>query len=1115
MKTIPSLIASSTIGIAATGLVLGKQQPSQVKKVRRTEDAFYSNYKSSSFLPRPGTSSTNFDVVINTNHPSVFSSESKKKQSFKSHRRPPLTHTNKSKFTHPPKPSSLKIKETASCYEYHPDEEDRTRESLSSRGSWIRRLSSRPKSHSQQVNSAPEVQNESSSQTCQSRPSSRHENGLVHQHRNRLVKRIPRGRAMSGSEAAVRSQQKANHIQRPATSQHHFYISSQENEDAEFSDHLTKDFITKNNRDPQSHQIWRLYFQPKSLARLKNLDSKKEVDQVKYEIPDGYHRVAMGEYTLPSLIKPEMIGRSRVSHLSHQDHSKHEMGHSSDEDDDDSKGSFFGLRPQSRDEITRRPRRSFSMQFVSPVAWLPRPGNIMGLRRNYRGKNPDHQTSLDSNVAKVCSNTSAHSTANTRFSVFEESTYQSDITVLRNSRPDSEQFTAGHNSKSRNSSSPLPSLSRFSTLSVDLDRVGLTSSSSSSIPSETINHVPNNCLSTYYDTSTAVQASFPSTGKGLSKNSRLSVNSTGKNLTLEIADRASTLVGSDYDVRGFTSWDEDDTDLQSETVYDSMRSGATGTTQPLKLPLEYIFDGTPPMVDYNVGLNISEKHETTEYDRFSTGRCQTMRDENLISSSDKEQYLLKTQYSFPSALTKIANRSYRFSESISIACLKLNGCEFKYPEDDDWNWEEKQSEPHQSLNYSSKYCRPKKRYERLRNLPLDENHDELEEPNDNERVKTNVFDWSEPSPIEKNDDNGNFPRPRTAHVKQLMDGRNGRALGRREPSAVHVRSQSVPVVPDADLTKVTSKFGTWGLSSKIITEDWDGDFEFENVDSDVRHDGDTLKESNGVFVPEAIKASQENIVGHVGQIREVCLLVEDLKRLRVQGKSRDLLDGEFQPLWLQADGIIALAAPVEEEEKTEQIETSIAKLNQRPPLSTQKYINSYTKVKLRSNNISSRSSRSGYNETKVEDTDSVCLKEFSRRSSHSLHHIHAKSSTEVARKVMESIHQQRSNSDPLLQNFAEDPNSKMPFDTTSLKDLVNRAAALSRALNQVIRVADGLATNIETHTHDSSPAFVRVFTDPMVSSPKIPCQKNSNSSNKVEYSSLSGPSQVRHMMAVG
>lgn len=79
MKTIPSLIASSTIGIAATGLVLGKQQPSQVKKVRRTEDAFYSNYKSSSFLPRPGTSSTNFDVVINTNHPSVFSSESKKK----------------------------------------------------------------------------------------------------------------------------------------------------------------------------------------------------------------------------------------------------------------------------------------------------------------------------------------------------------------------------------------------------------------------------------------------------------------------------------------------------------------------------------------------------------------------------------------------------------------------------------------------------------------------------------------------------------------------------------------------------------------------------------------------------------------------------------------------------------------------------------------------------------------------------------------------------------------------------------------------------------------------------------------------------------------------------
>ncbi|TQS37427.1 hypothetical protein Golomagni_02100 [Golovinomyces magnicellulatus] len=1113
MKTIPSLIASSTIGIAATGLVLGKQEPSQVKKARRTGDALYSNYNPPSSSPRPGTSFTNCDVVLDCKPPSVFSSESKKKLPFKSHRRPPLTHTNKSKLTHPPKPSSLKIKDTASCHDYHPEEEDRTRESISSRGSWIRRLSSRPTSHSHQANSALEVQNESSSQTNYNQPLSRHENDLVPHHRNRLVKRIPRGRAMSGSEAAVRSQQKTNFVRRPATSQHHFYFSFQQPEGTEFSDHPTQDSLLTQDKATKSHRIWRLYFQPKSLEGIKNLDSEKQENQGDFEISPEYKRFVMDECTSPTLIKPEMIGRSRASHLSYQDHSKHETGHSSDEEDDDFKGFFFRSRPQSRDETTKRPRRSFSMQFVSPVSWLPRPGNIMGLRRNYRGKIPNHQTPLNSKDTKVCRNISAHSMANTRHTVFEESTYQSKIAELRNSRPGSEQFTADHNSKSRNNSSPLPSLSRFSTLSVDLDRVGLTSSSSSPVPTDTITHASKNCLSTFCDNNIAVKASFPSTGQGLSKHSRLSVNSIGINLALEIADRASTLVGSDYDVRGFTSWDEDDTDLQSETVYDSMRSGATGTTQSLKLPLEYIFDGTPSIAEYNFGINPSDKYETIEYDRFSLGRCQTMRDDNLFSSSNKGR-LLKNQYSFPSNLTKITNRSDNFSESISIDCLKLNGFEHKSPEDKGWNSEEKKLEPHHDSDYSSKYCRTKNSYEKFRRIPFDENQDESEEPNHHERSKTNVFDWSEPSPLEKNDDNGNFPRPRTAHVKQLMDGRNGRALGRRGPSAVHVRSQSVPVIPDADLTKLTTKFGTWGLSSKIITEDWDGDFEFENVDSEVMTNGDTFKDSNGVFVPEAIKASQENIAGHVGQIREVCLLVEDLKRLRAQGKSRNLLEGEFQPLWLQADGIIALAAPVEEEEKTDQNDTLTTKLNQRPPLSIQKYQHSYSKVKLRSNNLSGRSSRSGLNESKFEDIDSICLKDSSRRSSYSLRHIQAKSSTEVARKVMESIHQQRSNSDPLLQNFEEDPNSKMPFDTTSLKDLVNRAAALSRALNQVIRVADGLATSIETQSNSSSPAFIRVFTDPMISSPKSTCQKNSNSTNKVDLPPLPG-SQVRHMMAVG
>ena len=68
-----------------------------------------------------------------------------------------------------------------------------------------------------------------------------------------------------------------------------------------------------------------------------------------------------------------------------------------------------------------------------------------------------------------------------------------------------------------------------------------------------------------------------------------------------------------------------------------------------------------------------------------------------------------------------------------------------------------------------------------------------------------------------------------------------------------------------------------------------------------------------MLVPAAIQASQASVVGHVGQIREVCLLVEDLKRLRLLAREKDILNGPSAPLWKEAEGIIALAVPDEED----------------------------------------------------------------------------------------------------------------------------------------------------------------------------------------------------------
>ena len=69
-----------------------------------------------------------------------------------------------------------------------------------------------------------------------------------------------------------------------------------------------------------------------------------------------------------------------------------------------------------------------------------------------------------------------------------------------------------------------------------------------------------------------------------------------------------------------------------------------------------------------------------------------------------------------------------------------------------------------------------------------------------------------------------------------------------------------------------------------------------------------------MIVPEAIQASQASVVGHVGQIREVCLLVEDLRRLRGLAREKGIIDGPSADKWREAEGIIALAIPDEDGE---------------------------------------------------------------------------------------------------------------------------------------------------------------------------------------------------------
>jgi hypothetical protein len=116
------------------------------------------------------------------------------------------------------------------------------------------------------------------------------------------------------------------------------------------------------------------------------------------------------------------------------------------------------------------------------------------------------------------------------------------------------------------------------------------------------------------------------------------------------------------------------------------------------------------------------------------------------------------------------------------------------------------------------------------------------------------------------------------------------------------------------------------------------------------------------------------------------------------------------------------------------------------------------------------------------------------------------------------MHQTRSTSDPLLQTLTSQSSNKMPFDTTSLRDLVHRASVLSRTLADLIRKADGSSQSPEASPHrESSPAFTRVFTDPMASPPKNLIRSHSNNSilsGSIDASPTRSLGQRMHMMTV-
>lgn len=1039
------------------------------------------------------------------------------------------------------------------------------RDSLSSRNSWIRRLSTIQVS-SHQGSPRSSIGPDSPSLTFShgsAAPILDTAGSPAPLPPNKLVKRTTSGRLQDG-DTSVRngSRSQVPTLRRPATShqrsvtlQQQFRRDRTDSPDVSPQQHssptqTSQRVIVGIFPPPDSRTPWRLYFESRPTKLNKERPSAKSSDSSMDAFYPTSRRIILPEgSTTPFLLKATMIMESEDKTIpSWMETLPAQIGDPMASTDLESPPTA-----QAADEEPhRRPRRSLSLNFSSPSTWITRSSSLRAIKRGVATKTTGKRySSAPITPLPGRATTSAHGTyGSRRKGILDPNVYQNNGQEPGEGRElQSPPATSDIQTRTRNNSSPLPPLSRLSSFNMDLTRLGLSSSSSSAPRRSPVSpNSPNNPISPIL-----VTANERSHAKSSPK---VIIHQDTSPRIPEVmgSDRASTLIGSDSENRGFASGEEDETDFQSDTVFDSYRTGTTGSLRVCNPPLELMFDDSPPNNGHKIKTTIIRDMATNGAFRESI----VEEDEGMVTpikhrrGSDKDRFNTPSTPSTPSrdGAEVISDDIMRSSPpSFSLGSKEFARLSLEDEEDEeDWTKDDESVTISNPLSPPSSSINSRRVSSAIRTALADITKTGSSSGNaapGGDRPRS-LFDWSEPLTAEKVDVMGNSPRPKTVHGKQIIDSRGGRTVGRRGPNALHIRSQSVPVVPDVtghrEHGKLAPKFGTWGLGGKGVNEDWDNDFEFDGVDADENDNANDSMSGSGMLVPEAIQASQANVVGHVGQIREVCLLVEDLKRLRGLAREKGILDGSSASLWREAEGIIALAIPDEEDETLSPPRSPSSYSFEHEPIGDRYRdggfdIDELSEVKDPAERTNPRERATGLvydglhlrRQSVFSPEDDIFgaggvaasqrLGEERLQSMKAARQLRSKDSTDVARSVMEHIHQHRAASDPLRSETSQGT-KKMPFDTTSLRDLVHRANALSRALAEIIRKVDGSSQSPHRSPKtdlDSSPAFTRVFTDPPTSPPKHLLRSQSNNSilsGSIDASPTRGLGKRMHMMTV-
>jgi hypothetical protein len=308
---------------------------------------------------------------------------------------------------------------------------------------------------------------------------------------------------------------------------------------------------------------------------------------------------------------------------------------------------------------------------------------------------------------------------------------------------------------------------------------------------------------------------------------------------------------------------------------------------------------------------------------------------------------------------------------------------------------------------------------------------------------------------------------------------------------------------------MTNKFGTWGVGSKGVSEDWDDDFDFgENGiigASNPTGDREEKRIDSGVAmrIPQTIRDQQAKVVSNIGLVREFGLLIEELKVLRARVGELGLLGSSKSSLWQEMDAMIDLA--------DQEVDDPILPPKQSPPASPTPDFDGFDdmseapstfRTKQATTPVPSRS-RSRRRSVLPADSDVFSTPKSQATSAYEptpspavpLGSRPRKDSEALARSVIEALQQRNDVPATGLTLQPVPPHKKVPFDTNTLRHIVPYVNSL------VKRVKESVKEALDDIEEFKEPDSVSSGRQPLSQLFKEPAKQNSPSRNPRESTS--------------